>query len=79
LNTPQGLESWSTAPEYRSFFRQKMWGGFSMMSQVMFNRDKWMNAIMLDPDTGLDPPGAKVRAAEGIDAASNFVQGYWLW
>jgi phospholipid:diacylglycerol acyltransferase len=79
LNTPQGLESWSTAPEYRPFFRQKMWGGFSMMSQVMFNRDKWMNAIMLDPDTGLDPPGAKVRAAEGIDAASNFVQGYWLW
>ncbi|KAI0343373.1 phospholipid:diacylglycerol acyltransferase [Trametopsis cervina] len=74
-----GLESWSTTPEYRQFFRQKMWGGFSMISQVMFNRDRWMNAILLDPVTGLDPPGAKVRAAEGIDAASNFVQGYWLW
>ena len=34
---------------------------------------------MLDPNTGLDPPGAKVRAAEGIDAASMFIQGYWLW
>lgn len=75
----QGLESWSTTPEYRPFFRQKMWGGFSMLSLVTFNRDKWMNAIMLDPITGLDPPGAKVRAAEGIDAASNFIQGYWLW
>ncbi|KAI0698234.1 LACT-domain-containing protein [Cytidiella melzeri] len=74
-----GLESWSTEPEYRTFFRQKMWGGFSMMSQVMFNRERWMGAIMLDPITGLDPPGAKVRAAEGIDAASNFIQGYWLW
>ncbi len=34
---------------------------------------------MLDPYTGLDPPHAKVRAAEGIDAASMFIQGYWLW
>ncbi|KAJ3523247.1 hypothetical protein NM688_g8760 [Phlebia brevispora] len=74
-----GLESWSTSPTYRPFFRQKMWGGLSMLSQVTFNREKWMNALLLDPDTGLDPPGAKVRAAEGIDAASFFVQGYWLW
>ena len=50
-----------------------------MISQVTFNRDKWMAALMLDPLTGLDPPGAKVRAAEGIDAASSFIQGYWLW
>jgi phospholipid:diacylglycerol acyltransferase len=29
--------------------------------------------------TGLDPPGIKVRAAEGLDAASYFVSGYWIW
>ncbi|EPS98702.1 hypothetical protein FOMPIDRAFT_60813 [Fomitopsis schrenkii] len=74
-----GLESWSTAPEYRPLFRQKVWGGFSMLWQVMFNKEKWMAAVMLDPVTGLDPPGAKVRSAEGIHAASNFVYGYWLW
>ncbi|PCH36716.1 phospholipid:diacylglycerol acyltransferase [Wolfiporia cocos MD-104 SS10] len=74
-----GLESWSTAPAYRTFFRQKLWGGFSMLSQVMFNKERWMAALTLDPVTGLDPPGAKVRAAEGIDAASSFIQGYWLW
>ncbi|CAL1711147.1 unnamed protein product [Somion occarium] len=74
-----GLESWSTAPEYRTFFRQKLWGGFPMISQVTFNREKWMSALMLDSVTGLDPPLAKVRAAEGIDAASSFIQGYWLW
>ncbi|OBZ69479.1 Phospholipid:diacylglycerol acyltransferase [Grifola frondosa] len=74
-----GLESWSTSPEYRTFFRRKVWGGFSMISQVTFNREKWMAAVMLDPMTGLDPPGVKVRAAEGIDAASSFIQGYWLW
>ena len=50
-----------------------------MLQQVMFNKEKWMAAILLDPVTGLDPPGAKVRSAEGIDAASSFVQGYWLW
>ncbi|KAJ7072618.1 phospholipid:diacylglycerol acyltransferase, partial [Mycena amicta] len=74
-----GLESWSTDPEFRAFFRQRLWGGFNMLSQVTFNRDRWIGAMMLDPITGLDPPGAKIRAAEGIDAASSFIQGYWLW
>ncbi|KAJ7502907.1 phospholipid:diacylglycerol acyltransferase [Mycena galericulata] len=74
-----GLESWSTDPDYRAFFRQKLWGGFNMLSQVTFNKDKWIAAMMLDPVTGLDPPGAKIRAAEGIDAASSFIQGYWIW
>lgn len=73
------LESWSTSPEYRPFFRQKLWGGFNMLSQVTFNKEKWISAMLLDPVTGLDPPGAKIRAAEGIDAASSFVQGYWVW
>lgn len=50
-----------------------------MLSQVVFNRERWMSAMMLDPDTGLDTPGAKVRAAEGINAASSFMTGYWIW
>ncbi|THH18526.1 hypothetical protein EW146_g2475 [Bondarzewia mesenterica] len=74
-----GLISWSSSPEYRSLFRQKMWGGFHMISQVTFNREKWMSALLLDPITGIDPPGVKVRAAEGVDAASSFIQGYWIW
>ncbi|TDL20055.1 phospholipid diacylglycerol acyltransferase [Rickenella mellea] len=74
-----GLESWSTSPEYRNFFREKVWGGFHMISQVTFNRERWMAGLMLDPETGLDPPDVKVRAAQGIDAASSFIQGYWIW
>ncbi|KZS88907.1 phospholipid diacylglycerol acyltransferase [Sistotremastrum niveocremeum HHB9708] len=74
-----GLESWTTSPEYRSFFREKLWGGFHMISQVTLNRDKWVSALLLDPVTGIDPPGIKLRAAQGIDAASSFVQGYWIW
>ncbi|PPQ62922.1 hypothetical protein CVT24_006162 [Panaeolus cyanescens] len=73
------LESWSTTPEYRPFFREKLWGGFNMLSQVTFNKESWISSMMLDPVTGLDPPHVKVRAAEGLDAASSFVQGYWLW
>ena len=46
-----------------------------MITQVMLNRDKWISALMLDPETGLDPPGIKLRAAQGIDAASSFIQG----
>jgi phospholipid:diacylglycerol acyltransferase len=38
-----------------------------------------MAALMLDPETGLDPPGVKIRAAQGIDAAQKFIEGYWLW
>jgi phospholipid:diacylglycerol acyltransferase len=74
-----GLESWSTAPGSREFFRARVWGGAHMLSLVMFNRDRWLAAMLLDAETGLDPPGAKVRAAEGIEAASSFIQGYWLW
>lgn len=39
----------------------------------------WIKHLSLDPTTGLDPPGIKVRAAEGLDAASYFVSGYWIW
>jgi len=75
----QGLESWSTSSDYRTFFREKLWGGFNMLSQVTFNKEKWIAAMMLDPVTGLDPPDVKVRPAEGINAASSFIQGYWIW
>ena len=34
---------------------------------------------MLDKDTGLDPPGIKLRAAQGFDAADFFITGYWIW
>jgi len=35
--------------------------------------------MMLDHVTGLDPLDAKIRAAEGIDAANSLIQGYWIW
>ena len=38
----------------------------SMMVRAIQDADKWMAALMLDPDTGLDPPGVKIRAAQGL-------------
>ncbi|KAK4688097.1 hypothetical protein P7C73_g2023, partial [Tremellales sp. Uapishka_1] len=45
----------------------------------LIDREKWLQALSIDPETGLDPPGFKVRAAQGLDAASEFIQGYWIW
>jgi phospholipid:diacylglycerol acyltransferase len=68
-----------------------------MIRAVVSEKTKWIRALSLDPITGLDPPGVKVRAAQGlhllsslpprpnlnyltgIDAASTFIPGYWIW
>lgn len=75
-----GLESWSAdTPEARSFFRKRLWGTSTMIQAIVSDKAKWIEAISLDPVTGLDPPKYKVRAAQGLDAASEFIQGYWVW
>jgi hypothetical protein len=33
------------------------------------SRQRWLQALSIDLQTGLDPPGFKVRAAQGLDAA----------
>lgn len=50
-----------------------------MIRAVLTDKDRWVEAIGIDLDTGLDPPEHKVRAAQGLDAASEFIQGYWIW
>lgn len=35
-------------------------------------REKWLEALSIDAETGLDPPGYKVRAAQGLDAAVSY-------
>ncbi|KAJ9099878.1 hypothetical protein QFC21_003883 [Naganishia friedmannii] len=74
-----GLESWSTSEENKSFFRKRLWGTSTMIQAVLADKKRWIEALSLDPETGLDPVGHKVRAAQGLDAASEFIQGYWVW
>ncbi|GAA6031946.1 hypothetical protein JCM8097_003355 [Rhodosporidiobolus ruineniae] len=74
-----GLESWSTAPDAASFFRSRIWSGTSMLRAVIKNKEAWTRAMSLDAFTGLDPDGYRVRAAQGLDAATAFMPGYWIW
>ncbi|EJT96683.1 phospholipid/diacylglycerol acyltransferase [Dacryopinax primogenitus] len=74
-----GLESWSTSEEARTFFRKRLWGTTTMIRAVLTDKERWVKSLKLDTTTGLDPPGIKVRAAQGIDAASTFIPGYWIW
>lgn len=74
-----GLESWSTGASSRQYFRKRLWGSWSMMRALVMDQASWKRHIMLDKDTGLDPPGIKLRAAQGFDATDFFITGYWIW
>lgn len=75
-----GLESWGTANISRPYFRQRLWGSWTMMRALVMDKDTWKRHIMLDPHTGLDPSGGiKLRAAQGFDATDFFITGYWIW
>ena len=74
-----GLESWGTSDNSRQYFRKRLWGSWSMMRALIMDKASWKRHIMLDKITGLDPPGVKLRAAQGFDAADFFITGYWIW
>ena len=40
-----------------------------MMRALVVDKKGWKKHIVLDKATGLDPPGVKLRAAQGFDAA----------
>lgn len=74
-----GLESWGTKESSRQYFRSRLWGSWTMMRALVMDKAEWKNHVMLDRDTGLDPPGIKLRAAQGFDATDFFITGYWIW
>ena len=74
-----GLESWGTDEQSRQYFRKRLWGSWSMMRALVLDKAGWKRHIVLDKLTGLDPPGMKLRAAQGFDAADFFITGYWIW
>ncbi|KAF2152760.1 Phospholipid:diacylglycerol acyltransferase [Myriangium duriaei CBS 260.36] len=74
-----GLESWGTEEQSRQYFRKRLWGSWTMMRALVLDKAAWKKHIMLDTSTGLDPPGVKLRAAQGFDAADFFITGYWIW
>ncbi|KAK9496172.1 Lecithin:cholesterol acyltransferase-domain-containing protein [Lipomyces doorenjongii] len=78
-----GLESWSVTDtdecSCEPYFRKRLWGSWNMLRAMLLDKTCWLKHIMLDPITGLDPKGYKLRAAQGLEAADFFITGYWIW
>ncbi|KAJ1675498.1 phospholipid:diacylglycerol acyltransferase, partial [Spiromyces aspiralis] len=51
-----GLESWSTMNCSLPYFRERMWGTMTMFKAILLDKQCWIKNVMLDLDTGMDPP-----------------------
>ncbi|KNC99428.1 uncharacterized protein SPPG_05669 [Spizellomyces punctatus DAOM BR117] len=63
----------------QKYFRKRIWGTTDHFKALLLNNACWVYHMMLDETTGLDPPGVKLRAAQGLDAADYLFPGYWVW
>ncbi|KAF6146779.1 hypothetical protein GIB67_007493 [Kingdonia uniflora] len=72
-----GLELWEGRPCTEGLFRKRLWGGG--FSEIFKRPLCWLEHISLDNETGLDPPGIRVRAVPGLVAADYFTPGYFVW
>jgi len=73
-----GLEGTEDCPS-QNHFRKRLWGSMYMLRTMFLDKACWLKHIMLDEETGLDPPGIRLRAAQGFEAADFFMAGYWIW
>lgn len=78
-----GLESWGLSDDGDcpsvGHFRKRLWGSFYMLRTMILDKACWLKHVMLDPETGLDPPNVILRAAQGFESSDFFVAGYWIW
>lgn len=77
--TSTGLELWQGQECAHSYFRQRLWGTLSMMRFMIMDGACWMHHLKLDPQTGGDPSGIKLRPAQGLEAADFLLPGFWVW
>lgn len=59
--------------ESRRACRARIWGSAGMPRALMADKDCWLQLMSLDPVTGLDPEGTRLRAHEGLDGVDFFV------
>ncbi|XP_068467310.1 putative phospholipid:diacylglycerol acyltransferase 2 [Phaseolus vulgaris] len=72
-----GLELWEGRSCAEGLFRKRLWG--DGLAQILKRPLCWLEHLSLHDETGLDPPGIKVRAVPGVVAADNFASGYLVW
>ncbi|RYG43331.1 hypothetical protein EON68_00575 [archaeon] len=73
------LEVWKAKACMRNQFRQRIWGEGVMLQKMLLNPGCWLEHIMLNQSSGLDPDGIKLRAATGLRALESLVGAYTLW
>ncbi|NP_001310647.1 putative phospholipid:diacylglycerol acyltransferase 2 precursor [Ricinus communis] len=71
------LELWEGKPCAEGLFRKRLWGG--SFSEILKRPLCWLDHLALHNETGLDPPGIRVRAVTGLVAADYFAPGYFVW
>ncbi|KAK1383077.1 Phosphatidylcholine-sterol acyltransferase [Heracleum sosnowskyi] len=75
-----GLELWEGKPCAEPLFRKRLWGGWgSGFTDIFRSPMCWMEHLSLNYETGLDPPGIRVRPVPGLVAADYFAPGYFVW
>ncbi|XP_010503132.1 PREDICTED: putative phospholipid:diacylglycerol acyltransferase 2 [Camelina sativa] len=72
-----GLELWEGRPCAEGLFRKRLWG--ASFTEILRRPLCWLEHLSLDSETGLDPPGIRVRAVPGLVAADYFVPCYFAW
>ncbi|XP_024022558.1 phospholipid:diacylglycerol acyltransferase 1 [Morus notabilis] len=72
-----GLELWEGHQCAEGLFRKRLWGG--TFGEVYKRPSCWVEHMSLDNETGLDPPGVRVRPVSGLVAADYFAPGYFVW
>lgn len=74
-----GLEVWGGKECARKHFRQRLWAAVGGARSFLSDRDCWSEHMALDPFTGMDPDGIRLRASEGFQATDYFLGPYWVW
>ncbi|GAB2222228.1 hypothetical protein Drorol1_Dr00013433 [Drosera rotundifolia] len=72
-----GLELWEGKQCAVGLFRKRLWGG--TFGEVYKRPSCWVEHMSLDNETGMDPPGIRVRPVSGLVAADYFAPGYFVW
>ncbi|GMJ07314.1 PHOSPHOLIPID:DIACYLGLYCEROL ACYLTRANSFERASE 1, phospholipid:diacylglycerol acyltransferase [Hibiscus trionum] len=72
-----GLELWEGHQCADGLFRKRLWGG--TFGELYKRPLCWAQHMSLDNESGLDPPGIRVRPVSGLVAADYFAAGYFVW
>ncbi|KAI0494513.1 hypothetical protein KFK09_024651 [Dendrobium nobile] len=72
-----GLELWEGHHCAEGLFRKRLWGG--TFGEIYKRPLCWVEHMSLDNESGLDPPGVRIRPVTGLVAADYFAPGYFVW